>query len=340
MQGSKPRLKGLSVRLPAPIRALFRALAPGLLCLAAASAAAQAFPTKPIRLVVPYPPGGGTDIMARVLAEPLRDDLGQAVIVENRAGAGGALGAAEVARSAPDGHTLLVTAGAFVIAPSVFKSPGYDPVKDFVGVAQIAIVPLLVVTRPDSPLNSLADLLALARRDGDKVNFASVGNSTPAHLVGESINQLGRVQMTHIPYKGGLLALPDILSGQVTVGLLDAVSMTPLVKQGRLKALAVTGPSRLPALADKPTLVESGIAFDGVGWHGAFAPAATPAATLARLNAAFAKALARPDIRDRIVNGGSVPIEPALTPAQWTAQMRREVAQWAEVVRKAGIQPE
>jgi tripartite-type tricarboxylate transporter receptor subunit TctC len=315
-------------------------LAPGLLCLAAASAAAQAFPTKPIRLVVPYPPGGGTDIMARVLAEPLRDDLGQAVIVENRAGAGGALGAAEVARSAPDGHTLLVTAGAFVIAPSVFKSPGYDPVKDFVGVAQIAIVPLLVVTRPDSPLNSLADLLALARRDGDKVNFASFGNSTPAHLVGESINQLGRVQMTHIPYKGGLLALPDILSGQVTVGLLDAVSMTPLVKQGRLKALAVTGPSRLPALADKPTLVESGIAFDGVGWHGAFAPAATPAATLARLNAAFAKALARPDIRDRIVNGGSVPIEPALTPAQWTAQMRREVAQWAEVVRKAGIQPE
>ena len=319
---------------------LFRVLAAGVLCVSAAAAAAQGFPSKPIRLVVPYPPGGGTDIMARLLAEPLKDDLGQPVIVENRPGAGGALGAAEVARSAPDGHTLLLTAGAFVIAPSVFKNAGYDPVKDFAGVAQIAIVPLLVVTKPDSPLNSIADLLALARKDGDKVSFASFGNSTPAHLVGESINQLGRVQMTHVPYKGGMQALPDILSGQVAVGLLDAVSMTPLVKQGRLKALAVTGPRRLPALADKPTLVEAGIAFDGVGWHGAFAPAATPADTLNRLNAAFAKALARPDLRDRIVNGGSVPIEPALTSAQWTAQMRREVTQWAEVVRKAGIKPE
>ena len=319
---------------------LFRVLAASVLCISAAAATAQAFPSKPIRLVVPYPPGGGTDIMARLLAEPLKEDLGQPVIVENRPGAGGALGAAEVARSAPDGHTLLLTAGAFVIAPSVFKNPGYDPVKDFAGVAQIAIVPLLVVTKPDSPLNTIADLLALARKDGDKVSFASFGNSTPAHLVGESINQLGKVQMTHVPYKGGMQALPDILSGQVAVGLLDAVSMTPLVKQGRVKALAVTGPRRLPALADKPTLVEAGIAFDGVGWHGAFAPAATPADTLNRLNAAFAKALARPDIRDRIVNGGSVPIEPALTSPQWTAQMRREVAQWAEVVRKAGIKPE
>ena len=318
----------------------FRRLASCLLCLAAVGAAAQSFPSKPIRLVVPYPPGGGTDIMARLLAEPLKEDLGQPVIVENRPGAGGALGAAEVARSAPDGHTLLLTAGAFVIAPSVFKNAGYDPVKDFAGVAQIAIVPLLVVTKPDSPLNSIADLLALARKDGDKVSFASFGNSTPAHLVGESINQLGRVQMTHVPYKGGMQALPDILSGQVAVGLLDAVSMTPLVKQGRVKALAVTGPRRLPALADKPTLAEAGIAFDGVGWHGAFAPLATPADIMTRLNAAFAKALARPDIRDRIVNGGSVPIEPALTSPQWTAQMRREVAQWAEVVRKAGIKPE
>jgi tripartite-type tricarboxylate transporter receptor subunit TctC len=319
---------------------LFRVLVAGLLCLSAAAATAQSFPSKPIRLVVPYPPGGGTDIMARLLAEPLKEDLGQPVIVENRPGAGGALGAAEVARSAPDGHTLLLTAGAFVIAPSVFKHAGYDPVKDFAGVAQIAIVPLLVVTKPDSPLNSIADLLALARKDGDKVSFASFGNSTPAHLVGESINQLGRVQMTHVPYKGGMQALPDILSGQVAVGLLDAVSMTPLVKQGRVKALAVTGPRRLPALADKPTLVEAGISFDGVGWHGAFAPSATPADTLNRLNTAFAKALARPDLRDRIVNGGSVPIEPALTSAQWTAQMRREVTQWAEVVRKAGIKPE
>ena len=311
-----------------------------LLLTATAAAAAQTFPTRPIRLVVPYPPGGGTDIMARVLAEPLRDDLGQPVVVENRPGAGGALGAAEVARSAPDGHTLLVTAGGFVIAPSVLKSPGYDPLKDFTGVAQMAIVPLLVLTRADSPLNSMADLLALARRDGSKVSFASFGNATPSHLVGERINQLAPAQMTHVPYKGGMQALPDILSGQITVALLDAVSMVPLVKQGRLKALAVTGPRRLPALPDKPTLVESGIPFDGVGWHGAFAPAATPPEVVARLNAAFVKALARPDIRERIVNGGSLPIEPALSGPQWTQQVRREVAQWAEVVRKGNIQPE
>ncbi|MGE0798059.1 MAG: Bug family tripartite tricarboxylate transporter substrate binding protein [Lautropia sp.] len=317
-----------------------RRLAALILTMAAAAipvaAAAQAFPTRPVRLVVPYPAGGGTDIMARLLAEPLREDLGQPIVVENRAGAGGVIGASEVGRAAPDGHTLLVTAGGFVIAPSVLKSPGYDVARDFVGVAQIAIVPLLVLTRPDGPLNSVADLIAKARRDGDRVTFASFGNATPPHLVGERINQLAGVRMTHVPYKGGAQALPDLLAGQVDVALLDAVSMTPLVKQGRVKALAVTGPRRLPALPEKPTLTEAGIAFDGVGWHGVFAPAGTPAAVLDRLNAAFVKALARPEIRERIVGGGSVPIEPALTAAQWTEQARREVGLWGDVVRQAG----
>ncbi len=319
---------------------LIRAFSLLSLSLATAVAAAQGFPSRTVKLVVPYPPGGGTDIMARLLAQSLKDELGQTVIVENRPGAGGALGAAEVARSAPDGHTLLVTAGGFVIAPSVFKSPGYDVARDFVGVAQIAIVPLLVLTRPDSPLNTMADLLAQARRDGDKFMFASFGNGTPSHLVGERINQLGQVKMTHVPYKGGSQAMPDLMSGQVNVALLDAVSMTPLVKQGQLKALAVTGPKRLPALADKPTLNEEGIAFDGVGWHAAFAPAGTPPEVLARLNAAFVKALAQPEIRKRIVDGGSVPIEPALTAAQWTAESRRQVKQWAEVAQRANLQPQ
>ena len=305
-----------------------------------AQAQPQAYPTRPIKLLVNNAPGGGTDIIARVVAEAMKEDLGQAVVVENKVGAGGALGAAEVARAAADGYTVLVSAGAFAIAPSVLKNPGYDPVKDFVGVAQIAIVPLIVVTRPDSPLNNLADLLALARKDGNRVTFASFGNATPSHLVGESINQLAKVQMTHVPYKGGMLALPDLLSGAVTIGLLDAVSMSPLVKEGRLKALAVTGPRRLPNLPQLPTLVEAGVPFDGVGWHAAFVPAATPPAVVARLNAAFTKALARPDIRARIVNGGSVPIEPALTADQWTQQIRREVTQWAEVVRLSGAKAE
>ena len=303
---------------------------------AAAAAGAQGFPSKPIRLIVPYPPGGGTDIMARLLAEPMREELGQPVLVENKPGAGGALGAAEVGRGTADGHTVLVTAAGFVIGPSVLKEPGYDPIRDFTGVSQIAIVPLILLTRPDSPLNSLADLLALAKRDGDKVSFASFGNGTPPHLVGEAIKLLGGVKMTHIPYKGGMQAMPDLLSGAVTVGLLDAVSMAPFVKQGRLKALAVTGPRRLPALPDKPTLVEGGIKFDGVGWHAAFVAAATPPAIVARLNRAFVKAAGRPDIRERIVTGGSVPIEPPYSAEQWTEKYRREVGEWAAVAKASG----
>jgi len=182
--------------------------------------------------------------MARLLGEHLRESLGQPVVVENKPGAGGALGAAEVACSTPDGHTLLLTAGGFVIGPSVLKSSGYDPVKEFVGVAQIAIVPLILVTRPDSPLTTFADLRDQARSDGDRFTFASFGNATPSHLVGEAIKRLGGLKMTHVPYKGGAQALPDIMSGTVDVAILDAVSMTPQIKQGRLKAPAVTGLKR------------------------------------------------------------------------------------------------
>ena len=317
-----------------------RIFASAIFLLVSAVAAAQTFPTKPIRIVVPYPPGGGSDIMARILAEPLRELLGQPVIIDNKTGAGGAIGAVEVARSPADGYTLLLTAGSFVIAPSVLANPGYDPAKDFVGVAQVAIVPLLVLVRPDSPLNTFADLLALARKDGDKVSFASFGNSTPSHLIGTAIQLKGDVQMTHVPYKGGMPAMTEVLSGAVTFGILDAVSTTPFVKEGRLRALAVTGPKRLPALPDVPTLVESGIDVDAVGWHGVFAPAAVPEAVLARLNTAFAEAAARPNIRERIINGGSVPIEPPLSAQQWTAQYRREIGQWAELVRAVGAKVE
>lgn len=313
-----------------------RSLVMVLLAVSSGVAGAQGFPSKPIRLLVPSPPGGGTDIMARLLAEPMREDLGVPVVVENRPGAGGAVGAAEVARGPADGHVVLVTAAGFVIGPSVLKEPGYDPGKDFVGVSQIAIVPLILLARPESPLNSLADLIALAKRDGDKVSFASFGNATPSHLVGEAIKQLGGVKMTHVPYKGGMQAMPDVLSGAVTVGLLDAVSMVPFVKQGRLKALAVTGPKRLAGLPDKPTLVEGGINFDAVGWHAAFVPAATPPAIVARLNRAFVKAAGRPDIRERIVSGGSVPIEPPYSAEQWTEKYRKEIGEWAAVAKASG----
>ena len=274
-----------------------------------------------MRLLVPYPAGGGTDIMARVLAEQMQSDLGQNVIVENRPGAGGAVGAGEVARSAADGHTVLVTAAGFVIGPSVLKTPGYDPTQDFVGVAQIAIVPLLVLVPPTSRFKSFQDVIDAARR-GDTLSFASFGNATPSHLIGEAINHHAQVKVLHVPYRGGMQAFPDVVAGRVDFAILDAVSMTPFVKDGRLRALAVTGPRRLPALPDLPTLVDLGIPFDAVGWHGVFAPAATPKDVVARLNAAFVKAVSQPAIRARIVDGGSVPIEPALTPEQWTTQFR------------------
>ena len=296
-------------------------------------AIAQPYPNKPIRIVVPNAPGGGTDVVARMIAESLQADLGQSILIENKPGAGGAVAAADVAKSPADGYTLLMAAAGFVSAPAVLPKAGYDPVKDFVGVRQLAIVPLIIVTRSDSKLENINDLLELARKDGDKVTFASFGNATPAHLAGEAINRLGKVKMTHIPYTGGMKALPDILAGNVTIGILDAVSTLPLVQQGKLKALAVTGPKRLPVLPNMPTLVESGIAFDAVGWHAVFVPAGTPTPIVNRLNTAFTKAMDQPKVIERIINGGSIPIEKGGTPSQWTAQYEKETKQWAEIAK-------
>lgn len=313
------------------------ALGAAALAPAGTAHAQPAFPTRPVRIIYPYPPGGGGDIVARLVAEKMRSDLGQPVVVENRPGAGGLIGAEAAVRAPKDGYTVLLTAGALAIAPSVYARLPFDPVKDLVGVAQLALVPLLVVTRPESPLNSIADLIALARRDGDKVIYASFGNGTPAHLVGESIQQHAGIRMTHAPYRGGTQALPDLLSGQLTVGILDVVSMAPHVAAGRLKALAITGPRRTAALPNVPTLTEAGVPFDAVGWHAVFAPAGTPEPIVARLNAAFVRAVGQPEVREAILAGGSIPVEPPLTPQQWTEQFRRDVETWGAVARAANV---
>jgi tripartite-type tricarboxylate transporter receptor subunit TctC len=297
---------------------------------------AQAFPSKPIRIVVPFPAGGGSDIVARKLAEHLRDELGQAVIVDNKAGASGNIGADAVARSAPDGYTVMVTAAPFAIAPAMFKSLSFDPVKDFTPIAQLATVPLLIVTRTESPLNSVADILAQARREPDRLSYATFGNGSPPHLVGESMKLMTGTRMTHVPYKGGQVALPDILSGQISFAIMDVVSMAPLVKSGRLKALAITGAKRSPAMPEVPTLSQSGVAFDTVGWHAMFGPAGMPASVVDKLNAAVTKAMATADMRGLIVNGGSIPIEPASTAEQWTRQFRDDVRVWGKVAKDSG----
>ncbi|MEO9147956.1 MAG: tripartite tricarboxylate transporter substrate binding protein [Burkholderiaceae bacterium] len=296
----------------------------------------QSYPDRLIKLVVPFPAGGGTDIVARRLAEHLREELGQVVVVDNKAGASGNIGADSVARSAPDGYTLMLTAAPFAIAPAVFKSLSFDPVSDFTSIAELAIVPLLVVTRADSPINSIADLIAAGRRDGDAISYGTFGTGAPPHLVGEQMKKLTGMQMTHVPYKGGQAALPDLLSGRIQLAIMDVVSMTPLIKAGRLKPLAITGPKRTPALPDVPTLSEAGVPFDTVGWYAVFGPAGMEPVVVGKLNAALNKVMARTDMRKLILDGGSIPIEPALTAAQWSEAFKKNVQVWGQAARESG----
>jgi tripartite-type tricarboxylate transporter receptor subunit TctC len=307
----------------------------GLALAVSAGHAQAAYPARPIKLVVPFPAGGGTDIVARRLAEHLRLELGQPVIVENKAGASGNIGAESVARAAPDGYTLLLTAAPFAIAPAVFKNLAFDPVANFTPIAQIASVPLLVVTRAESPLRTIADLVAAAKKDGNAISYATFGNGAPPHLVGERMKSLGGFGMTHVPYKGGQAALPDILSGQIGVAIMDVVSMTPLIKAGRLRPLAITGPRRSPALPEVPTLSEAGIPFDAVGWYAVFGPAGMDPTLATRLNAALHKVMARPDMRTLLIDGGSMPVD-AQTPAQWAAAFGEDVKLWGRIARESG----
>ncbi len=308
--------------------------------LATPALAQPGFPSRQVRLLVAASPGSGGDIVARLVAEPMRDDLGQLVVVDNRPGASGNTGADAVFRSPADGYTVLVTAGAFAISPSVLKHLAFDPVRDFTGVALLATVPVIVVVRPESPLRSIADIIAAARARGNAVSYASFGIATPPHLIGERMGLEAGRRMTHVPYRVSAQAFPDIASGALDFAILDSVAMTPHITAGRMRALAVNGTQRAVALPDVPTLREAGLGFDAVGWHGAFCPAATPAPVVQRLNSAFIAALAQPRVRQAIIAGGAIPIDPPVTAAAWTARFRQEVAAWGEVARAAGVEVE
>jgi len=314
--------------------ALSFALTAGAVC----AARAETYPARAITIIVPYSAGGGTDVMARLIADELSKMWSQPVIVDNRPGASGNIGAERVAHANPDGYTLLITAGAIAIAPSLYAHLAYDPLKDFAPITKLADVPLLVVTNSGSPLKTMADLIEMAKKPGSNVTYATFGSQSPSSMAGASIAKLAGISMTEIPFKGSQNALPDILAGRTTIGLLDAVSTTPMVKDGRLRALAITEPKRAPALPDVPTLVESGIPFDTVGWHAAFAPANTPPAIVEKLNAAINKILAYPRLRETIEKNGSVPIEPAPTSAEWTKQFQADVAVWQNIVQSLHIQ--
>jgi tripartite-type tricarboxylate transporter receptor subunit TctC len=313
------------------------ALAVVALALAAGLAQAQDFPTKPIRMVVPFGAGTTTDIVGRIMAEGMSRVLGQPIVVENRAGAGGGIGSEQVAKSPADGYTLLMgTVGTHAINATLYKKLPYDPQRDFAPVAFPGYTPTLLVVPASSPLKSLKDLSDLARKPGANVSFASAGNGTSGHLAGELLKARVGGEMTHVPYKEGGLALSDVMSAQVNFMFYHPAAVVPHMKSGKLRALAASSARRSAAVPEVPAIAESGYDFDLVAWFMLYAPAATPAPVLARLREAAAQALAHPEIAGKLKAQG---LESSTMRAdELLAFGRAELSKWADLVRRSGAQ--
>jgi tripartite-type tricarboxylate transporter receptor subunit TctC len=313
------------------------ALLAGLVLAAvSAAAAAQAWPSKPIKWIVPFAPGGTTDILARTVSEKLSPALGVPVVVDNKPGAGGGVGAELVARAAPDGYTIIGgTISTHAINASLYKDLPYDPVKDFVPITMIARVPNMLVLNPGVPAKDVKELIVLLKANPGKYTFASSGNGTSQHLSGELFKTMAGVDMQHIPYKGSPPALQDVVGGQVTMTFDNITTAWPLAKAGKLKALAVTTAKRSDIAPDVPTLAESGLpGFEVGSWQGVFAPAGTPPAIVKRLNAEIVKILAMPDVREKLGALGAEIV--ADSPEDFAVIVKAEVAKWSDVVKKSG----
>ncbi|MDQ6619355.1 MAG: tripartite tricarboxylate transporter substrate binding protein [Pseudomonadota bacterium] len=305
-----------------------------------ALAQGQSYPTKPIRLVVPFPPGGATDILARAVAQRWTETLGQSVVVDNRPGAGGNIGSDLVAKAAPDGYTLVMgTVGTHAINPSLYARMPYDHVKDFAPVILVAGVPNVMEVNPSVPARTVAEFIAYAKANPDKINFASSGSGTSIHLAGELFKVMTGVQMTHVPYKGSAPALTDLMGGQVQVMFDNLPPSLPHIKAGKLRALAVTSSTRSPALPDVPTVAEAGVpGYEASSWFGVLAPAGTPPAVIARLNGEVAKWLATPEAKERMASLGANAV--GGSPEDFAAHIRAETAKWAKVVKESGAKAE
>jgi tripartite-type tricarboxylate transporter receptor subunit TctC len=324
---------------PLPRRAtLLAAIALSALCASPAALAAD-FASKPITLLVPFPPGGPTDAMARTLAAAAKAGLGQTVVVENKGGAGGNIGAEAVARAEADGNTVLFgTSGPLAINVSLYRKPGYDPIKSFAPVIQIGHLPNVLVVHPGLPVKNVPELIAYARANPGKLSYASSGNGASSHLAGVLFNNTAGTDFQHIPYKGTGPALTDLLGGQVAMTFTDVLTALPHIKSGKLRALGVTTIARSQALPDVPTVAEQGLAgFDVSVFFGIVAPAGTPPAVIDKLNRAFADALKQPDVRQTLQQQG-LEFAPSTTPAQLAAFIQSEVAKWRVVVQKSGAQ--
>ena len=299
-------------------------------------AMAQAWPTKPVRIIVPYPPGGSTDILARVLAEKIATPLGQQVLVENRAGATGVIGAEAVAKSPADGYTLLMGVnGPITIAPAIRSNLPYDTLKDFAPVILVADAPKLLVINPSIPANTLQEFIAWAKAQPKPVNFASAGIGATGHLASEMLKQRGGFPANHVPYKGGGPAITDVIGGHVHYMFEVMPQLLPHVQAGRLKALGISSAERSKALPSLPTIAELGMpGFQSSTWFGILAPAGTPVAIVNRLNAEFSKALSEPDMVKRLTDLGAAWTQNS--PADYAKFLRADLDKWREVVTKSG----
>jgi tripartite-type tricarboxylate transporter receptor subunit TctC len=302
-------------------------------------AAAQTYPDRPITLVVPYPAGGGNDVLARLIAEKMAKSLNGAIVVENRGGAGGTIATRQVAKSTPDGYTLLIATSSLAINPSLYPNVGYDPRKDFAPIGLIASGANVALVHPSVPARSVAELIALAKEKPGKLDFASTGSGSSVHLAAELFASMAGIKLNHVPYRGSGPALTDLLGGHVAMMFATLPSAIGLVRDGKVRALGVTGPNRSNAFPDLPTIAEAGLpGYESVLHYGLVAAAGTPRAIVEKLNAALREALADDSLRARLATEGAEPLPS--TPEEYAADIDREEIKWSKIVRESGAKGE
>lgn len=293
------------------------------------------YPSKVVKLILPFPPGGPTDILGRLISDNLTQRLGQPVITENRGGAGGNVGAEAAAHSAPDGYTLLLAAPSLAISPTLYSKLNYDPVKDLAPISLVATVPNVLVTQP-SLASNLQEFITVVKQKPGAYNFGSGGSGTSNHLGGELFNIVAGTQLVHVPYKGVNLAMQDVLAGTIHMVVIGVPAAGPHIKSGRLRALAVIAPQRIPALPDVPTVAEAGLSnYEVTTWYGVFAPAGTPRPIIDRLNGELVAIMHSPAVKQRLAGLGTDPV--TSTPDEFSAYLKQEIAKWGDVIRKAGL---
>jgi tripartite-type tricarboxylate transporter receptor subunit TctC len=331
---------GLTRRIVKTVRTMLCAvIAAAALALVAGEAAAQKWPEKAVRIVTPFAPGGGTDVFARILGQRLSEVYGQQFIVDNRPGAGSTIGTEYVAKSPPDGYTLLMTSASFSFNPGLYPKLRYDSIKDFAPLSQVVRVPHVIVVLPSLPVNNVQDLVKLARARPGEVLYASSGPGSAMHLAGLLFGTVTKTQLTHVPYKGGAATTTAVLGGEATTAFNTLETVLSLIRNKRLRPLAVSTRERTPALPDVPTVMEAGVKdYEAIGWFGLLAPAGTPPALVQQLSGEITKQMAMPAMRERALAEGATPV--GNTPAEFDRFLRSEIAKWTKIIQQTGIKLE